>query len=105
MSLRYHLHSYLENLIGLRSHSLKVLLDPDRFDKKDKEKFLSLFYDNYIFWLYLPFNDPHDATRPINPEQANPQDLSTGTHAYIRTHALMRSLTRLLSDNIPSIYN
>ncbi len=75
--------SLTHSLTHLLTHSLKVLLDPDRFDKKDKEKFLSLFYDNYIFWLYLPFNEPHDATQPINPEQPNPQDLPTGTHSLI----------------------
>jgi hypothetical protein len=37
--------------------TVKVLLDPERFDKMDKDRFLALFYDFYVQWLLVPFSD------------------------------------------------
>mmetsp|Transcript_3864 Transcript_3864/g.6025 ORF Transcript_3864/g.6025 Transcript_3864/m.6025 type:complete len:1008 (-) Transcript_3864:216-3239(-) len=37
--------------------ALKTLLDPERLDKLDKERFLALFYDYYIQWMLVPFVD------------------------------------------------
>ena len=38
--------------------TLKVLLDPERLDRQDKDRFLGVFYDFYIHWLITPFVEP-----------------------------------------------
>ena len=42
--------------------SVKVLLDPERMDKLEKDRFLALFYDYYVHWMLVPF--AHDNTSP-----------------------------------------
>ena len=42
--------------------TLKCMLDPDKLDRLDKERFLTVFYDYYIQWMLLPFAD--DARAP-----------------------------------------
>ena len=56
------------------SDTLKLLLDPDRLDKREKEKCLSVFYDHYIHWLLEPFVEPHQPELPTDP--SSPQDMS-----------------------------
>lgn len=47
--------------------TLKVLLDPDRIEKCDREKFISLFYDYYLSWILLPFTLPnHEPDEPLD---------------------------------------
>lgn len=36
---------------------LKVLLDPERLDVLEKDRFLGLFYDYYAEWMILPFSN------------------------------------------------
>lgn len=48
---------------------LKVMLDPERMDRVEKERFLALFYDHYVLWLIEPFaveGTPVDAPLPIS---------------------------------------
>ena len=42
--------------------TVKVLLDPERLDKLDKDRFLGLFFDYYAQWMLLPF--VHDTIHP-----------------------------------------
>jgi hypothetical protein len=48
--------------------TLKVLLDPDRIEKSDRERFISLFYDYYLPWILLPFtlSPHHEPDEPLN---------------------------------------
>ena len=41
------------------SDTIKILIDCDRLDRKDKEKFLGLCYDYYFHWLIVPFMEPN----------------------------------------------
>ena len=44
-------HALLDNL----GEIVRVLIDPDRFDRQEKDNFLGLFYDHYVYWLMVPF--------------------------------------------------
>jgi hypothetical protein len=47
---------------------LKILLDPQRIEKQEKDKFLLNFYDFYVGWLFVPFienNQPEKKILPI----------------------------------------
>jgi protein phosphatase-4 regulatory subunit 3 len=46
--------------------SIRILLDPERIDRRDKEKFLGVFYDYYMQWLLVPFVDPNVPDQPTH---------------------------------------
>ena len=49
-------HSVIEQL----GDTLRVLLDCERMDKIEKDKFLGLFYDHYVIWLVTPILEPNN---------------------------------------------
>lgn len=55
--------------------TLKIILDQYRFDRREKDKFLSLFYDYYVHWMVVPFVEPHFIDKPTDPIK-HPQDSS-----------------------------
>ena len=57
--------------------TLKVLLDPERLDRQDKDRFLGVFYDFYIHWLITPFVEPQEPDRfDATPEFSSSSSLS-----------------------------
>jgi len=51
------------------SDTFKMLIDCDRLDRKDREKFLVLCYDYYFHWLIIPFMEPNIPYQQIsNPD-------------------------------------
>eukprot|EP01038_Epipyxis_sp_PR26KG_P008950 gene8950-12067_t len=47
--------NYLAAIIEHLGDSLKSLLDAQRFEKEERDKFINIFYENYIGWLFTPF--------------------------------------------------
>lgn len=43
-------------VIDLLGDALRVIIDPERLHRQDKEKFLGHFYDHYIQWILVPFD-------------------------------------------------
>ena len=58
--------------------TLKVLLDCERMDKMERNKFLSLFYDHYVMLLSAPFLEPNNPCVPCAIHASAPvqQDLA-----------------------------
>lgn len=86
--------------------TLKVLLDPERFEKSEKEKFLSLFYDYYIHWLLIPFtlNDhPPDKPFEILDTIAPENNFSTLSSASLSSRNYLSSVV-FTPQNSSSIY-
>ena len=44
---------------------LRVLLDPERFERQEKDSFLGIFYDHYIYWFLVPFGEKFDLDKCI----------------------------------------
>lgn len=49
-------HSVIEQL----GDTLRILLDCERMDKVEKDKFLGHFYDHYVIWLVTPILEPNN---------------------------------------------
>lgn len=64
------------------AETVKVLIDVDRMDRNDKDKFLELFYDFYVAWLMYPFLDQHNADEFIKlfPKACNGGEARTWSH-------------------------
>ena len=80
-------------VIELLGDTLKVVIDPERLHRGDKDKFLAHFYDHYIHWLLVPFSktyilDPKfafDSTVNNTATRQNHQRIrspSPGMHEY-----------------------
>lgn len=54
-------NSVIENLGDL----IKILIDPERFERQEKNSFLGLFYDHYIFWLLVPFSEEFEPDKRL----------------------------------------
>jgi hypothetical protein len=46
-------------VIEYTAEVLRTLLDSDRMDKFEKDRFLAVFYDHYLPWLVTPFMEPN----------------------------------------------
>lgn len=65
--------------------TLKILLDPDRLDKVEREKFLSLFYDYHISWLLLPFlSEIRLPDEPLNILETLSDNSAPSTHVRLK---------------------
>ena len=73
------------------SEVLKAVLDSERIDKVDKEKFLGVFYDYYIHWILLPFSTE------FSPLVA-PNDVSVLQVSSVQEYSAMLTSRRCLCE-------
>jgi len=90
-------HALLDNL----GEIIRVLIDPDRFEKQEKDSFLGVFYDHYIHWFLVPFAEQYEPDKELPREIL---DLSIDVEAGVSSaqevqgqSAVMRS-RRVLVD-------
>ena len=80
-------HALLDNV----GEIVRVLLDPDRFERQEKDNFLGVFYDHYIYWLLVPFAEEHE------PDKELPREIFSATDTRQSQTAVLRS-RRILVD-------
>jgi len=68
--------------------AVRVLIDTDRFERLDKDKFLGLFYDHYIPWMLVPFADEPESSQTANSTSSIPSSFPfAGSSSYTSTFA------------------
>merc|ERR1711991_723866 len=67
--------------IELLTDILRCLLDAERTEKLEKDKFLQLFYDYYVHWLLVPFN-AYSRSLSSSSQSSNSGKENTNGNAY-----------------------
>lgn len=56
---------------------IKALVDPDRLEALERERFLALFYDYYVQWLMVPFIETHEEGTILGKPQSSVSAVSS----------------------------
>jgi hypothetical protein len=85
-------NALIENMGDL----LRVLIDPERFERQERDTFLGIFYDHYIFWLLSPFAEEFEPDKRLpSGENWNPTKVRKQGQSAVSTSR--RVLVDLLS--------
>ena len=79
--------------------AVKNMLDPDKFGRVDRERFLTEFYDNYIQWMLVPFADETQGPDTDCTERMNAQIARTPADTNVAAH-----MPRISVQPISAIY-